>query len=366
MRFEDEQYVRNYKRETPEWTLLDWQPRVLHPYILKFMDRAGILELGKSGWKALASLCRLPLDLLETHMPALLEDGCLRLVPDGKGGTLLFSPNYIEANEAKQSDAARKKAERERARDKARAHALGLLGSSEPPRSAPASGEPGASETGGNSDGPVTNRDTSSKDAPVPNGAHSDVPVQNGAHSDDSVTNRDASGPRRTKPSHLVTSGHSLPSEPSEQSRGVTGLSREGEGSRGDPAESGYDLARRLFARAWQAQYGQEYTFTARTGPGSDDVALQATGHRALELCAQDRKRAAALLAHWTRSYVADDTPSIAKHRHPARFFTPDIANKYGTSTVVSVDAPKETRPLASLGPRPTAAPPLRGKGQSQ
>lgn len=127
MRWEDEPYIKAYKRETPEWTLHPWEVRALHLYILKFMDRAGLLELGKSGMKALASLTRVPVEVLEACLPTWLDDGCLQLVPDGKGGQYLFSPSFLEAQEAKQTDAARKRAERERSSARARAAALGLL-----------------------------------------------------------------------------------------------------------------------------------------------------------------------------------------------------------------------------------------------
>lgn len=163
MRWEDESYVRLYKRETPEWTLLCWQARVVHPLILKNLDRAGLLELGRSRWKALASALRAPLKLIETAMEGteeeagLLADGCLKLIPDGKGGELLYAPNFLEAQEAKQSDAARKRAERERASAKARAASLGLS-QSEPDQA-----------TVTKPDASVTNRDASvtKPDAPV-------------------------------------------------------------------------------------------------------------------------------------------------------------------------------------------------------
>ncbi|HEU5276861.1 MAG TPA: hypothetical protein VFU97_24605 [Xanthobacteraceae bacterium] len=133
MRWEDERYVRLYCRDTPEWTLLCWQARALHPLILKELDRAGLLELGKSGVKALASKLRLPLEFVRKGLEGdadsgdgLLTDGCVSIVPDGRGGEVLWMRNYLEAQEASQSDAQRKRAARERASARAKAASIGL------------------------------------------------------------------------------------------------------------------------------------------------------------------------------------------------------------------------------------------------
>jgi hypothetical protein len=127
MRWEEERYVRVYTREEPEWTLLPFESRLLWCDLMKRFDRAGLLPLGRSRWRGVASICRVPLDFVERAMPALLGDGCCRLVPDDKGGEMLFAPNYMVAQEATQSDAARQRASRERARDRARANELGLV-----------------------------------------------------------------------------------------------------------------------------------------------------------------------------------------------------------------------------------------------
>jgi len=127
MRWEDERYVRLYTREEPEWTLLPFEARLMWYELLKRFDRAGLLPLGRSHWKGVASVCRVPLTFVEVGLEALVEDGCLRLVSDGKGGELLFAPNFLAAQEAITSDAARQRASRERARDKAKAADLGVI-----------------------------------------------------------------------------------------------------------------------------------------------------------------------------------------------------------------------------------------------
>lgn len=116
MRWEDERYVRFYTRNTIEWLSMSWQARGLFGLLLREVDRAGILPLGKVGIPGLAVVLRAEWADLEGPIHELLTDGCVQLV-----GDQLVIPNFIEAQEAAQSDAARQKAKRERDRDLARA-----------------------------------------------------------------------------------------------------------------------------------------------------------------------------------------------------------------------------------------------------
>lgn len=111
MRWEDERYVRLYTRNTVEWEMLPWQSRCTWPLILRAVDRAGLLDLGKHGARGLSALIKLPPEVTEIGLSGLLEDGCLEL-----HGTVLVVPNFVEAQEATQSDAQRKRESRERAR----------------------------------------------------------------------------------------------------------------------------------------------------------------------------------------------------------------------------------------------------------
>ncbi len=122
MRFEDEQYVRLYKRDTTTWKMIPWQSRCLLPLILRKLDRAGILDLGEDGLEALAVHIEVPLAFVLEAMPALLGRGVLVLREDG----LLVWPKFIEGQEAKQSDKARQKSARDRARDLASAVERGV------------------------------------------------------------------------------------------------------------------------------------------------------------------------------------------------------------------------------------------------
>ena len=179
MRWEDEPYVRVFKRESPEWTLLPWEARLLWNDLLKRFDRAGLLELGVSGAAAIASATRVPIEIVEVGIAALLDDGCCFVVADGRGGQLLVCRNYLQAQEALVSDAQRKRASRERAAGLKRREAVGL---------------PAA---------PVRWRDQA-RMLPAAPPAGSSPPADGG------VTPADAMAVERPARSRLVTHGHSV------------------------------------------------------------------------------------------------------------------------------------------------------------
>jgi hypothetical protein len=114
MRWEDERYVRIYTRDTPDWLALGWEAQALFVFTTRKCDRAGILELGRSGTRGLAALVVMPLEVVERALPILLSDGCVQM-----NGTTLVIPNFIEAQETPQSDAQRQREARARARDRA-------------------------------------------------------------------------------------------------------------------------------------------------------------------------------------------------------------------------------------------------------
>jgi hypothetical protein len=113
LRWEDERYVRLYTRDTPDWQCLSFPAQGLFCLLLRKVDRAGILPLGKHGKKAVSVAIGHghQWGMLEDPLEELLTDGCVRI-----DGDHLLIPNFIEAQEATQSDAARKRAQRERAR----------------------------------------------------------------------------------------------------------------------------------------------------------------------------------------------------------------------------------------------------------
>ena len=114
MRWPDERYVKVYTRDTPDWLALGWEARALFWELLRKADRAGLLEVGKSGNRGIAALTGIPVDVVERTLSALIEDGCVE-----QRGPQLLIRNYIEAQNANQSDRARQQKAREAARDKA-------------------------------------------------------------------------------------------------------------------------------------------------------------------------------------------------------------------------------------------------------
>lgn len=122
MRWEDERYVRLYTKDTATWKLLCWQAKCLLPLLLRKVDRAGIADIGEDLVEGVAALVDMPPELVANGLHGDgFKHGLLTREVFVVHGALLVMPNYIEAQEAKQSDAARQRAHRERARDLARA-----------------------------------------------------------------------------------------------------------------------------------------------------------------------------------------------------------------------------------------------------
>lgn len=118
MRWEDERYVRLYTRDTIDWHFLSFEAQGLLTLILRKVDRAGIMDMGRHGKKGVAAAVGHPsrLDIILPALEELLSDGVAVIQ-----GTKLVLPNFIEAQEAKTSDAQRKRDQRERDRDLAMA-----------------------------------------------------------------------------------------------------------------------------------------------------------------------------------------------------------------------------------------------------
>ncbi len=122
LRWEDERYVRLYTRDTIGWKMLPWQARCVLPLLMRVLDRAGLIDLGEYGTEGLAAILDLPEEVVEPGLGALLKRGTLRM-----SGSFLLMPNFLEAQEAKASDAQRQRESRGRARDLAKAVEAGVL-----------------------------------------------------------------------------------------------------------------------------------------------------------------------------------------------------------------------------------------------
>src|SRR4051794_1870175 len=55
LRWEDERYVRFYVRDTTDWLMLSWKAQGLFGLILRKVDRAGVLDLGKLGKRGIVA-----------------------------------------------------------------------------------------------------------------------------------------------------------------------------------------------------------------------------------------------------------------------------------------------------------------------
>lgn len=111
MDWANEKYVRLFIRDTTTWKLLPWQSRALLPLVMRKLDRAGIIDLGQDGEEGLAAVVEVPLEFLQAGLPSLLKRDVLRLL----AGRLVM-PNFLAAQEARQSDAQRKRESRENQR----------------------------------------------------------------------------------------------------------------------------------------------------------------------------------------------------------------------------------------------------------
>lgn len=121
MRWEDERYVRVYTRDTVDWQGLSFDAQALFVLLLRKVDRAGLLDLGKPGKRGVAVAIGHGRDWarLEPALEELLADGCVQIVD---GGRRLLVPNFLAAQEAKASDKSRQQKSRETARDTAALH----------------------------------------------------------------------------------------------------------------------------------------------------------------------------------------------------------------------------------------------------
>ena len=116
MNWADERYVRSFVRDTPEWLALSYEAQSLFLHLLRKVDRAGILPLGRLGRRAVAvALHRVELwpTVLDQALAELEADGCLRI-----RGEYLEIPNFIEAQEVPMSARLRNQEWRERQKRK--------------------------------------------------------------------------------------------------------------------------------------------------------------------------------------------------------------------------------------------------------
>lgn len=115
MNWEDERYVRLYTRDTVTWKLWDWRARTTFMHMCRKADRAGVLDVGESGVAGLAALVDLPFDIVDSGVAQLEASGTVE-----HAASSFVIVRFIEAQEAKSTNAQRQRAWREKRRDVAR------------------------------------------------------------------------------------------------------------------------------------------------------------------------------------------------------------------------------------------------------
>lgn len=112
MDWSDERWVKLYTRDTTEWLSLSWRAQGLLCLILRKVNRAGVIDLGRLGKRGLSAHIggASAWPDVEPALDELLADGCVTVE-----GSTLTVPNFIDAQTSIQSAAARKRAEREKA-----------------------------------------------------------------------------------------------------------------------------------------------------------------------------------------------------------------------------------------------------------
>jgi hypothetical protein len=107
----NEPWVKLYTRSTVDDALLSWEARALWAAIFQRLDRSGVLAFGRHGWKGVAVVVGMPVDVVERAAPELLADG--RII-EGEG--CIVAPNYIDAQASRSSNAQRQRDSREKRR----------------------------------------------------------------------------------------------------------------------------------------------------------------------------------------------------------------------------------------------------------
>jgi hypothetical protein len=125
MRWADEDWIKLYTRDTPDFLSLSFEAQALFVLLLRKVDRAGLLPLGKRGRASIF------LALGQAHRAADLGPALDELVADGcvivdEERRVMVVRNFAEAQTTRASDASRKRSER--ARDSAEASKSAMFG----------------------------------------------------------------------------------------------------------------------------------------------------------------------------------------------------------------------------------------------
>lgn len=111
MDFANERYVRVFTRDTMRWLMLSMEAQGLYCLMIRKADRSGVIEFGGAGKRAVAVVVGHPTRAsdVESMLDELAASGLIRLADDS-----LCFVDFIDSQEAVQSDRQRQKESRER------------------------------------------------------------------------------------------------------------------------------------------------------------------------------------------------------------------------------------------------------------
>jgi hypothetical protein len=119
-RWEDTPFVKLYVPPAfGPWRERTVMARGLFAELMKVVDRAGFLPVGRDEAASVALAVNGPVDYCRQYLEELVTDGCLVLCKLADGSRALLIRNFVEAQTAKAGDRVRQAESRRRARDRA-------------------------------------------------------------------------------------------------------------------------------------------------------------------------------------------------------------------------------------------------------
>lgn len=116
MNWSDERYVRVYTRDTYDLLAVGWEGRLVLYELLRKCDRAGVLATG-GDLAVIPELLRIPVDIFERGIERLKKRGTVVVSEES-----ITIPNYLAAQEAKYTTAARQRQSRQTRAERAAAN----------------------------------------------------------------------------------------------------------------------------------------------------------------------------------------------------------------------------------------------------
>lgn len=111
MDYANERFVLLYTRDTATWKLLDWEARAVLMFLLRKVDRSGVIDVGEDGVDGLAAVLEVPVEVVARALPKLIARKTVTA-----SDTSFAMPNFLEAQETPRSDKQRQRDSRERRR----------------------------------------------------------------------------------------------------------------------------------------------------------------------------------------------------------------------------------------------------------